>query len=128
MTRVNAGVDPALLHPKQLLAEHYEMVRIPNSIRKGRAKIDDKLPKAFTLGKGHVRFFYDKLDYLRARYFEVRSECVKRGFNVQDFSSAFDGIPEKLFQSGWCPSAADRSLVVERIQQRGFSLRLQQEP
>ena len=67
MTRINVGVLPKELHDKHLIAEHREIKRIPNTIRNGRFKLDGQ-PSEFKLGKGHVKFFYDKLMYLKNRY------------------------------------------------------------
>ena len=64
MTRINIGVRPIELENKHLMAEHRELKRIPNVVRKGRYNLKN-VPPQFTLGKGHVSFFYDKLGYLK---------------------------------------------------------------
>ncbi len=43
----------------------------------------DGIPDKFKLGTGHVKFFYNKLLYLKNRYTSLYNECIKRGFNVQ---------------------------------------------
>lgn len=73
MTRINV-VHVAELCDQHLLAEHRELTRIPNAIASGRAKVD--------LAKGHVTFFYDKLEWLWCRYVDLCAECMGRGFNV----------------------------------------------
>ena len=66
-----------------MLAEHRELTRIPNTILSGKAKVDVlKIPKDYTLGAGHVRFFYDKLEFLHNRYNQLHNECINRGFKV----------------------------------------------
>ena len=60
MTRINIGVSPNELIGKHLLAEHREIKRIPNCIKKGRYKMIG-IPDKFKLGTGHVKFFYNKL-------------------------------------------------------------------
>lgn len=84
MTRINV-VPVTELCDQHLLAEHRELTRIPNAIASGRAKVNlDAIPKRYTLGKGHVTFFYDKLWYLEYRYMLLNAECKRRGFSVQD--------------------------------------------
>ena len=51
MTRVSAGYSRQLVD-KHLNKERIEVLRIPNTIKKGTAKIDlKKIPKDFRLGK-----------------------------------------------------------------------------
>lgn len=116
MTRINCGIEPEELTRLHLLAEHREIVRVPNCIKKGRFNLKGQ-PKEFTLGEGHVKFFYDKLLYLKKRYLSIHSECVKRGYNVTDFSTAFEGIKPE-FMKDYKPSERDRSLIRLRIQER----------
>lgn len=118
MTRINVGIPPHTLHDKHLLAEHREMVRIPNLVRKKlEAGKPFAIPAVFNLGRGHVTFFYNKLGYLQSRYFRVHAECKRRGFNVTDFSSAFAHLPSEFFQD-YKPTDRDRSIIQERINQR----------
>ena len=78
-----------------LIAEHREIKRIPNLVNRGRYSLDNQ-PDTFKLGKGHVKFFYDKLLYLKRRYDSLFDECRKRGFNVQNYSNAWRGAPKHL--------------------------------
>jgi len=96
MTRINAFIEPADLCDKHLLAEHREIVRIPNSIKAGRLS-DAGQPTQFTLGTGHVKFFRNKLLFLHKRYRYIYRECKDRGFNVKDMGDAFCGVPSKLY-------------------------------
>jgi len=116
MTRINAGIPPNELSDKHLLAEHREIKRIPNAIRNNRANLLD-LPKEFTLGQGHVRFFYDKLFYLFVRYKSLLKECRRRGFNVTDFSKAWDQAPPSLC-GNWEPTPEAVNLIKKRIKDR----------
>lgn len=125
MTRINVGIPPEDLHDKHLLAEHREIKRIPNIIASGRANIKD-IPKEFTLGKGHVKFFYNKIFYLAVRYNQLHKECIKRGFNVTDYSSAFNGTWPSEGPPGtvhWKPSEEDIALIKERIAQRLLTMK-----
>ena len=116
MTRINAGFPVKKLTDKHLLAEHREIKRIPNTIKSGKAKFEN-IPQNFTLGAGHVKFFYDKLGYLKERYLEIHRECILRGFNVTNYTECWDGLPEKLMKN-WTPSDFDSQLIVNRINER----------
>jgi hypothetical protein len=126
MTRINAGIPPAELNDKHLLAEHREIKRIPNMIRKRKAIILN-IPDTFRLGTGHVKFFYDKIEYLKKRYGEIYDECKKRGFKVTDYTEAFilinpefddnDAIMEKCYHD-WIPTQEAADLIRERIKER----------
>ena len=117
MTRINAGISPQRLSSKHLLAEHREIKRIPNQISKGRYNLEGQ-PEKFCLGTGHVKFFYDKLGYLFARYQSIYHECKRRGFQVQDWSGAWNGVPPSLMNQ-WIPEEWVTQLVEERIRERG---------
>jgi hypothetical protein len=116
MTRINAGIAPARLTDRHLLAEHREIKRIPNVIKKGKANLNG-IPEHFSLGTGHVKFFYNKLHYLHMRYREIRTECLARGFNITDYEDAFVGLPEELYGK-WKPAAEDVRIIEERIRSR----------
>ena len=116
MTRINVGIKPAELTDKHLLAEAREIKRIPNCINKGRYSMDNQ-PAMFKLGTGHVKFFYDKLLYLKKRYDTIYNECVKRGFNVTYFGGAWSNVPNDLMND-YTPTEADRLIVQERISER----------
>lgn len=116
MTRINVGIPPSELSTKHLIAEHREIKRIPNVVRSGRYSMAGQPPQ-FTLGKGHVKFFYDKLLYLKNRYDEIHGECLSRGFKATDFSSAFEGLPDAVM-GNYSPTEADARLIRERIASR----------
>ncbi len=120
MTRVNVGVHPSELPDKLLLAEHREIKRIPNAIKSGRYNLNG-IPDQFTLGKGHVKFFYNKLTYLLERYQALYLECIDRKFNVQYYGVSWCGTPEKLLGK-YTPTVEDRQLIIDRINSKGFQL------
>lgn len=116
MTRINIGYPVAKLTTKHLIAEHREIKRIPNTIQSGKAKIRD-IPNSFRLGTGHVKFFYDKCLYLLNRYKQIHQECLHRGFKVEDYSSAWNGVPKELMND-YEPTREDCKLIEDRIQER----------
>ncbi|MBT6188998.1 MAG: xylulokinase [Tateyamaria sp.] len=91
MTRVNIHMKPILLSDSHLLAEHREIIRLFKLGKDYWARDPKKrsvIPNDFKLGKGHVNFFYDKLDWVADRYLALYAECTERGFNVTDMSDA----------------------------------------
>lgn len=116
MTRINVGIPPKDLTNKHLIAEHRELKRIPNVVSKGRYNLKTA-PKEFTLGKGHVSFFYDKLGYLRNRYIDLYNECRARGFNVQSYLDSWNGVPPELMND-YTPTERDVQIIKERIEDR----------
>lgn len=117
MTRINCGILPKDLSNRHLLAEHREIVRIPNVIANGKAKIEN-IPQNFRLGKGHVKFFYDKIGYLRRRYEDIHKECLARGFDVQNYISAFNRVSDKKLLNDYEPTMKDIEIVYERLVER----------
>lgn len=117
MTRINAGIPVRRLSQQHLIAEHREIKRIPNTITSGKAKVQG-IPDTFTLGTGHVKFFYNKLAFLHRRYMAIYAECVARGINVTDFSSSFTNLPPELYND-WQPTITDIKPLVTRIRERG---------
>ena len=88
MTRINV-VPPAEICDQQLIAEWCELTRIPNGIVAGKYAIDlSQIPKQYTVrtsdnpdgGKGHMKFFFNKLKYLFERYESIRDELAQRGY------------------------------------------------
>jgi deoxyribonuclease (pyrimidine dimer) len=97
MTRINVSIPPKELTNKHLIAEHREIKRIPNIVASGRAVLKN-IPDEFKLGTGHVKFFYNKLEYLRKRYEELYQECLNRNFKVTYYGNAWDVLIYNLPQ------------------------------
>jgi hypothetical protein len=126
MTRINAFIKPAELSDKHLIAEHREIKRIPNTIKSGKARIEG-IPDKFTLGKGHVKFFYDKLLWLHTRYMQIYEECKNRGFNVTLYAEAFSAHSpdcligkEKYIElyNNWFPDENEIARIRKVVQDR----------
>lgn len=95
MTRINV-VPVEELCDEHLRAEHRELTRIPNSlvhlVPPQDRVIVYTVPKEYTVrtnenpegGVGHVRFFRDKLLFLRMRYTLICRELRARGFKGED--------------------------------------------
>lgn len=116
MTRINV-VPPSELCDRHLLAEYRELPRVF-----ALARYCPDAPKEYTLGKGHVKFFYDKLGFLLDRFNLLVLECKKREFNV-----IYKGAPfhkSKVgpsFYGDYTPTpealALNRARIAERISQ-----------
>jgi len=116
MTRINVGIPPADLVNQHLIAEHREIKRIPNCIAKGKYNMEG-IPDKFKLGTGHVKFFYNKLLYLKNRYISLYNECIKRGFNVQNYINAWDNVPNELMNN-YKVEENDIKIIKQRIKEK----------
>lgn len=87
MTRINL-VEPRELTDQHLVAEYRESLMVPAALRRSlcnKGGFDkDTLPAVYTLGTGHVRFFYDKGLYLFQRYQSLVREMKFRGMSPDD--------------------------------------------
>lgn len=121
MTRINL-VDPANLSSQHLIAEYREIMRLPNNLRKSlQRKIPFKMseiPNEYVLGKGHVKFFYNKMKFLRRRFKALVAEMLKRGYQPH-FKDANIFIPdEKKFDRDYRPTPKAIKLNRARIKER----------
>ena len=118
MTRINVGIDVRELTDEHLMAEHREIKRLPwcleAAIRSGSI---DRVPEKFTLGKGHVLFFMNKMKYTYSRYQKIHTELLSRGIRVQDYGNNWKAVDEKYFQD-YVPNSDDRWALIDRITTR----------
>lgn len=120
MTRINC-VPVEELHPQHLGAEYYELPRIVSlvkaAIQRGEQPDDRRNPKEYTLGAGHVRFFYNKMTYIERRFAAVVAECQRRGRKIQ-----FTELPSCDFPASWrqdwTPTQQALAINRSRIQER----------
>lgn len=120
MTRINV-VPPSELSDKHLGAEYRELPRIFGLVRaaaqRGETPGDKRNPSTYTLGAGHVRFFYPRLGFLRSRYADLVSECVRRGRTVNFPELPAHDIPPEWFgdyQPTDVALAINRQRILER--------------
>ena len=115
MTRINL-ISPKELCDQHLLAEHRELTRIPNAVAKGKFHLKGQ-PEEYKLGEGHVRFFFNKMAFLKRRYDELHTECKARGFNVQYiWPETLPSSPELWLD--YQPTDAALEINRQRIQER----------
>lgn len=121
MTRINC-INPELLTDQQLKAEYYELLRIPKYYYKSlKSEKLISIPLFYKMGKGHIKFFYDKFGYLEKRHTLIRKELNKRGVSTNKQLN-IDLIPDFL-QGDWTPSAADIAVNKERIADRIMTMK-----
>jgi len=122
MTRINC-VPVEELTDKHLGAEYRELPRlfgqIQKAIERGESPDDPRNPKEYKLGKGHTRFFYDKLQWLRYRHEQLVNECKIRGriVNFPVVPKYIWDIPNEWWQD-WEPTPEAMELNRQRIQER----------
>jgi len=122
VTRINI-VNPAELTDQHLIAEYREIFMIAGSLKRTlESKLgyrENKVPKRYTLNKGHVYFFYNKGKYLHLRYESLILEMKLRGFNP-DSNRIF---PKKIFidnnlYNNWEPNLNDYIIIRQRIKEK----------
>lgn len=122
MTRINC-VPAAELTRVHLVAEYRELPRVFSLARRERS--GEKFPVSYTLGRGHVLFFYTRLGYLANRHTELVREMKARGYSPSipedemwhRSEKAGGDVPHELFGS-WEPDDEAMALNRERIAKR----------
>lgn len=106
MTRINV-VPVAELTQPELAGDWKEIFRVfrlvEARVNKGQRPCDVKKPDVYTLGSGHVTFFYDKLGYIRNRIFRLAEEMLNRGYspNLEMMNDVLDYAELHIPQEWW---------------------------
>lgn len=125
MTRVNL-VPLDMLADQHLFAEMREIKWVPLYVNRALKthsleKMLSNIPNRYTLGVGHVKFFYDKMSFLKTRYEMLFEECVVRGYqmtkNFLSDSEIFD-TPFAVLQNGYNPNPNEVKISAQRIYDR----------
>lgn len=120
MTRINC-IPVEELHQKHLVAEYRELPRVFALCDKHySARKPMIIPFNYTMGKGHVLFFYNKLKWLSNRYSALIDEMRRRGYNPlfsNDFPNKFNNLPNHYW-GDWCPTDIDQKINRDRINLR----------
>lgn len=124
MTRINI-IPVEKISNKQLMAEYHESLRVFSYVLKSK-KIPEDIPSHYCLGKGHVKFFFNKIPYLLKRYKEINKELTNRGYrlNNETFSKnlekgklALARYPE-IQVNNWAPSLEEMTVNQDRVDER----------
>lgn len=121
MTRINV-VSVQELNTKMLVAEYREIARLPNNLqsslnRKSKPFSLSEIPSAYTLGTGHVKFFYTRFKFLKNRYEQLVDEMLRRGYNPKYRDSSIFDVEERFFND-YEPTEEAIKINRERIQER----------
>ena len=90
------------LSNEHLLGENHEITMVYNLARKVQHEVirgSKKLPLHYTLGTGHVLFFYNKLGFISERYAEITEELRRRGYSTNPIplEKLEEGIDKRMF-------------------------------
>lgn len=113
MVRVNI-IHPKSLADQHLIAEYLEIMMLVGYTREHPSL--EEIPQTYRLGKGHIKFFKNKLKYLERRHKLIRKEMNRRGFatnkkiNLKGFS--------KNFINDWKPKEQDLKIIKKRIKEK----------
>ena len=126
MTRINL-VPPSELSDQHLFSEFREIKMVPKSLARSISARGEegalRLVRAeYTLGRGHVSFFYNKGEYLRRRDIQIRVELTKRRVNFNKLS-LFDpdgifGNLDPCFNNNYIPTDAALALIRARLAEK----------
>lgn len=112
MVRVNI-IDPKKLSDQHLIAEYNEILMLLGYVRRNLNFNLSEIPETYRLGKGHIKFFKNKLKYLQNRH-----ELIKNEMRIREFKTnkVFDlkGIKNELIND-WKPKNKDFEIIKERI-------------
>jgi len=122
MTRINC-IPPRELSREHLIAEYRELPRtfalVRAAIERGETPDDPRNPPSYTLGTGHVRFFYCRLGYLVKRQGAIIEEMRSRGYRptFDDVAALIADIPLAWCQD-WEPTPEAVAANLARIAAR----------
>lgn len=111
MVRINI-ISPKKLSDQHLIAEYNEILMLLAYVRK-YPKMCGDAPKKYCLGTGHIKFFKNKLLYLKKRHDLIKEEMKMRNFTANKTVSIkkFD----KKLQKDWVPDKKDFEIIKKRL-------------
>lgn len=114
MTRINV-ISPSDLTDQHLLAEYRELPRVFTLARNAQPLNLGFIPTAYTLGSGHVRFFYPRTGFLARRQEELIRELLDRGYKLTHLSA-----PEPVpgLDRDWTPDEAALHVNLTRLRDK----------
>lgn len=118
MARINSALKVEFIPDEFLLAEHNELIKLTALLRTHKGLW--KIPKEFTLGRGHLTFFIDKMEFAYERSILVNNELFARGYKLQDrwskrwLRKTWYGIPD-YFAKGYTPTSKERNLEIDQL-------------
>lgn len=121
MTRINV-VPVEELSRQHLIAEYREITRLPGNLldslnRKTKPFNFSEIPPEYILGKGHVKFFYDKMFFLEKRFDALVQEMINRGYSPNYKDSSIFRVGDR-FYNDYTPTDNALFLNRQRIKER----------
>lgn len=113
MVRINL-IKPKYLADQHLIAEYAEILILLDYIKKHPET--DNIPKKFCLGKGHQKFFKNKILYLKKRHEKLKQEMKKRNFHPKKTINLKNY--KKSLVKDWKPNKEDLKIIKKRITER----------
>lgn len=113
MVRINL-IIPNKLADQHLIAEYNEILMLLGYVRKYPKR--ENIPKEYCLGKGHIKFFKDKLVYLNKRHNSLKQEMIKRNFHPEK-TIKLSEFPKNL-KNDWKATKKDILLIKKRLQDK----------
>jgi deoxyribonuclease (pyrimidine dimer) len=110
MVRVNI-INPKKLADQHLIAEYLEIIMLFGYVRNNPSL--GGIPKNYVLGKGHIKFFKNKLLYLKKRHELIKKEMKSRGF-VTNKTISLKGFRKEL-KNDWRPKKQDHETIKSRL-------------
>jgi deoxyribonuclease (pyrimidine dimer) len=75
-----------------------------------------EIPVEYCLGKGHIKFFKNKLKYLEKRHELLKKEMRRRGFNVRKKIN-LKGFPKEMTRD-WKAEEKDVEIIKKRLKEK----------
>lgn len=76
-----------------------------------------EIPEKYTLGTGHVKYFFNKFGYLKSRFEQLVSEMERRGYHPKfKDSSIFN--QEERWMGNYTPTPEAIEINRQRINER----------
>ena len=113
MVRINL-IDPRKLADQHLIAEYNEILMLLDYVKKYPSI--DNTPENYILGKGHIKFFKDKLQYLKDRHDVIKNEMHNRNFST-NISVDLNGFSEELINN-WQPKKNGQRYYKRKIKEK----------
>ena len=110
MVRINL-IDPNNLADQHLIAEYNEILMLLGYVRKYPMEKD--IPSEYCLGRGHIKFFKNKLLYLKNRHEKLKKEMIRRGFTPTKIIDLKE-FPKNL-RNDWKPHNKDFLIIKHRL-------------
>lgn len=111
--RINL-IRPKALADQHLVAEYNEMLMLLGYVK--RYPSIEGIPEEYTLGPGHIKFFKNKLKYIKTRHELLKKEMRRRGFATNKTVLLSDFNVNLC--NDWVPKPADFLVIKERLTEK----------